>query len=294
MNYVKEVVNSARKMNKMVILCSDIPSPVSNLYLCISHYRQSLKLYTWNHPYKLIILNVKCLVPPHVLNQPHTHVLPCSLRTKTISMVHYTIPFNNLLRLLPWLSCIYRQSLWLLYVCMKSIPKWKLFIIFLISKIYEPSILFQPISPWMKMTLLCMKTNSSLHGVTAFTLLMKALLLKEVHIPAVVAPPAPQPNPHVHVPTPPPKQESINAQSFARTTAAGEGLTCPPKSQCHLMLQIHLGIAIVNNQSKLGRISWKALLIRINETYLRPNTVAHRTHLFSPSLVFFPARRLMK
>ena len=60
---------------------------------------------------------------------------------------------------------------------------------------------------------------------------MMALLLKEVHIPAATAPPAPQPSPHD-----PPlqlKQESINAQSSARTTVAGEGLTCPPKSQCH-------------------------------------------------------------
>jgi hypothetical protein len=81
------------------------------------------------------------------------------------------------------------------------------------------------------MMLLCMKTNSSIHGVVALTLLMMALLLKEVHIPAATAPPAPQLGPHV--PTLPPKQESINAQSSARTMAAREGLTCPPISQCH-------------------------------------------------------------
>ena len=50
-------------------------------------------------------------------------------------------------------------------------------------------------------------------------------------MPTAAALPAPQPGPHV--PTPPSKQESINAQSSTRTVAAGEGLPCPPKSQCH-------------------------------------------------------------
>ena len=81
------------------------------------------------------------------------------------------------------------------------------------------------------MTLLRMKTNSSVHGVGALTLLMMTLLLKEVHIPVATIPPAPQPDPHD--PTLQLKKESINAQSFARTTVAREGLTCPPKSQCH-------------------------------------------------------------
>ena len=81
------------------------------------------------------------------------------------------------------------------------------------------------------MTLLHMKTISSLHGVVALTLLMTVLLLKEVHIPMVVAPPAPQLSPHVS--TPAHKQESIIAQSFTRIAAVGEGLTCPPKCQCH-------------------------------------------------------------
>ena len=76
-----------------------------------------------------------------------------------------------------------------------------------------------------------MKTNWSVHGVVALTLLMIALLLKEVHIPAPTTPPGPQPIPHV--PTLPPKQESIKAQSSARTTVVGDSLTCPPKSQCH-------------------------------------------------------------
>ena len=81
------------------------------------------------------------------------------------------------------------------------------------------------------MMLLRMKIDSSVHRVAALTLLMMALLLKEVHIPAATAPPAPEVGPHV--PTLPPKQESINAQSSTLTTVAGEGLTCPPKSQCH-------------------------------------------------------------
>ena len=77
-----------------------------------------------------------------------------------------------------------------------------------------------------------MKTNPSVLGVSALSLLMTTLVLIEAHrLLAAAAPPGPQPP--EHSPTPPPAHESINAQSSAEIMAGGGYRTCPPTSRCH-------------------------------------------------------------
>ena len=60
-----------------------------------------------------------------------------------------------------------------------------------------------------------MKTNPSVLGVSALSLLMTTLVLIEAHrLLAAAGPPGPQPP--EHAPTPPPAHESINASSTGK------------------------------------------------------------------------------
>ena len=67
---------------------------------------------------------------------------------------------------------------------------------------------------------LSMKTNLSVLGLSALSLLMTTLVLIEAHrLLAAAAPPGPQPP--QHSPTLPPAHESVNAQSSAEIMAGG-------------------------------------------------------------------------